>query len=274
MLLQRILTAVPLAIGIIWIILYQPGSVFFWMTMVIAALAAYEWAKLSGLTTAGRLLYPLPVVAIPWLMMTHAGQYTQLYIYAGVAWWFGICVYLVYKRPEPASNQVSPAKLLAGLLVIPAAMLAMNAVHGRPAGPQWLLYGLMLVWVADIGAYFSGRRFGRNKLAPAISPGKTREGLYGAILAVLLYTVVAAWYFGLGAADSALLLLLAVVLTLVSVAGDLYESVLKREHGVKDSGAILPGHGGVLDRIDSVLAAMPVFAAGLGLLLQPVIGAQ
>ena len=129
----------------------------------------------------------------------------------------------------------------------------------------------MLVWVADTGAYFSGRRFGRNKLAPAISPGKTREGVLGAMVLVTVYSIIAAYYFGLDFSGTVYLLLLAVILTLVSVAGDLYESVLKREHGVKDSGRILPGHGGALDRIDSVLAAMPVFVAGHALLLQPVL---
>ena len=273
MLLQRILTAIPLAIGIIWIILFQPSQMFFWLTMVIAGLAAYEWAKLSGLANPGRFVYLLIVCAIPWLVLHQAVQYMDLYIYAGVVWWLGICVYLFRKQPKPASDAMSPPKLLAGLLVIPAAMLAMNAIHRQVDGPEWLLYGLMLVWVADIGAYFSGRRFGRQKLAPAISPGKTREGLYGAMVAVGVYSMAAAWYFGLDIAATVYLLALAMVLTLVSVAGDLFESVLKRERGVKDSGAILPGHGGVLDRIDSVLAAMPVFMAGYALLLKPVLGA-
>ena len=150
MLLQRILTAIPLAIGIIWIILFQPSHVFFWLTMVIAGLAAYEWAKLSGLDTAGRLLYLLIVCAIPWLIDHRAGQnLMDLYIYAGVVWWLGICLYLIRKQPKPASDATSPLKLLAGLLVIPAATLAMNAIHRQTDGPEWLLYGLMLVWVAD-----------------------------------------------------------------------------------------------------------------------------
>jgi len=270
MLLQRVLTAIPLAVGIIWIILFQPGYVFFWLTMLITALAAYEWAKLAGLNTAGQIAYLLMMCAIPWLIVNHASQLALYYVYAGVAWWLLVALYLFKKHPKPVSQEVSLQKLLSGILVIPAAVLAMNTVHGQQQGPEWLLYGLMLVWVADIGAYFSGKRFGKNKLAPAISPGKTREGLYGAVAAVCLYTVVAAYYFDLDLTNTAYLLLLAVVLTLVSVAGDLYESVLKREHGVKDSGAILPGHGGILDRIDSVLAAMPVFVAGRELLLRPV----
>jgi len=272
MLFQRVLTAIPLAIGIIWIILFQPGHVFFWLTMLITALAAYEWAKLAGLKTAGQIVYLLLMCAIPWVVMNHAGQYMQYYIYAGVIWWLAICLYLPRAHPENLGSKLSPLKLLAGILVIPAAVFAMNAIHAQHNGPQWLLYGLMLVWVADIGAYFSGKRFGRHKLAPAISPGKTREGLYGAVAAVCVYTAIAAYYFGLDMTSTAYLLLLAVVLTLVSVAGDLYESVLKREHGVKDSGAILPGHGGILDRIDSVLAAMPVFMVGHALILQSVLG--
>jgi len=270
MLLQRVLTAIPLAIGIIWIILFQPGTVFFWLSMVIAALAAYEWAKLAGLNSVGQVVYLLLICAIIWMVMNHAGQYIHFYIYAGVIWWLAICLYLFKAQPKLVNNKLSPQKLLAGILVIPAAVFAMNAIHMQHNGAEWLLYGLMLVWVADIGAYFSGKRFGRHKLAPAISPGKTREGLYGAVAAVCVYSAIAAHYFGLDMTDTAYLLLLAVVLTLVSVAGDLYESVLKREHGVKDSGAILPGHGGILDRIDSVLAAMPVFMAGRELLLQPV----
>jgi phosphatidate cytidylyltransferase len=271
MLLQRILTAIPLAVAIIWIILFQPGKVFFWLTMVITAVAAYEWAKLAGLKITGQVIYLLLMCAIPWLMMNYAEGFVHAYVYTGVIWWLAVCVYLFKAHPVKTGDIVSPYKLAAGVLVIPAAVLAMNEVHQQPEGPQWLMYGLMLVWVADIGAYFSGKRFGRNKLAPAISPGKTREGLYGAIVSVSLYTAIAAYYFGLDILSAGYLLLLAAVLTLVSVAGDLYESVLKREHGVKDSGAILPGHGGILDRIDSVLAAMPVFMAGRELLLQPVL---
>ena len=268
MLLQRILTAIPLAVGIIWIILFQPSHIFFWLTMLITVVAAYEWAKLAGLAGPGRIVYAALLTAVPWLVVQRAGAYLDLYVYVAVAWWAGVSVYLFFKQPKAPTGGVSPGKMLAGVLVIPAAVLAMNAIHVRDNGPEWLLYGLMLVWVADIGAYFSGRRFGRHKLAPAISPGKTMEGLYGAVAAVSVYTLLAAFYFGLDTRGTIYLLVMAVVLTLVSVAGDLFESVLKRERGVKDSGVLLPGHGGALDRIDSVLAAMPVFMLGHGLLMQ------
>lgn len=271
MLLQRVLTAIPLGILIIWIILFQSSEVFFWMLIFITAVAGYEWAKLSGLAETGRVIYLVLLCVICWLAKNHASQYMYVYIYAGVAWWFVTGLLLLRLTPKAASTALSPGKLFAGLLVIPAAMLAMYTLHTRNDGPEWLLYGLMLVWVADTGAYFSGRRFGRNKLAPAISPGKTREGVLGAMALVTVYSIIAAYYFGLDINGTVYLLLLAVILTLVSVAGDLYESVLKREYGVKDSGRILPGHGGALDRIDSVLAAMPVFVAGHDLLLQPVL---
>ncbi len=266
MLLQRILTAIPLAAGIIWIILFQPTHVFFWLTLAIIAVAAYEWANLAGLRPAGKLVYSVFLCALTWAIMQYAREYVEYVVYAGVIWWFGFTLYLFKASPSAMGGAVSYQKLFIGALLLPATVFAMNLVHAGQNGPAWLLYALMLVWVADIGAYFTGKRFGRVKLAPHISPGKTREGLYGAVAAVAVYSVVASAYFGLDLAGTVSLLVLAVVLTLISVAGDLYESVLKRERGIKDSGSILPGHGGILDRIDSVIAAMPVFMAGQQLL--------
>ena len=134
------------------------------------------------------------------------------------------------------------------------------------------MYGLALIWVADIGAYFSGKRFGKNKLAESISPGKTIEGLLGALVLTSLYTLLSGYYFGLNTIQIISLMLISLILTIISVVGDLYESTLKREVGLKDSGTILPGHGGILDRIDSVLAAMPVFSVSLHFFIHPVYG--
>lgn len=266
MLLQRILTAIPLAVGMIWIILFQPTHVFFWLTLLIIVIGAYEWANLAGLQRTGKVVYALLLCALTWAVMQYARAYVEYVIYAGAIWWFGFTLYLFKVSPSAMGDAVSYRKLLTGALLLPATVFAMNLVHAGENGPEWLLYGLMLVWVADIGAYFTGKRFGRVKLAPHISPGKTREGLYGAIIAVAIYSGAASAWFGLEATATVKLLALAFVLTLISVAGDLFESVLKRERGVKDSGAILPGHGGILDRIDSVIAAMPVFMAGRQLL--------
>mgnify|MGYP001823248173 FL=1 len=146
----------------------------------------------------------------------------------------------------------------------------MNVMTGSQ-GAHWLFYALSLVWVADIGAYFSGKNFGKNKLEPHISPGKTIEGLAGGVIATSLYTLAAAYFFELSMEKTVLLVLLSVIVTLISVSGDLFFSFLKREAGLKDSGRILPGHGGILDRIDSVLAAMPVFIVGYNWLIAPAV---
>ena len=135
------------------------------------------------------------------------------------------------------------------------------------------MYGLALIWVADIGAYFSGKKYGKNKLAENISPGKTIEGLIGALVLTSLYTLLAGYYFDLDTTQTISLLLISLLLTIISVVGDLYESTLKREVGLKDSGNILPGHGGILDRIDSVLAAMPVFSVSMHFFIHSVYGA-
>lgn len=129
------------------------------------------------------------------------------------------------------------------------------------------MYLFLLVWGADSGAYFVGRKFGRKKLAPSVSPNKSVEGLYGGVSVAAIIIVVVAWiYLDLTLIQYLLFIILSVVTVLGSVLGDLFESMIKRRAGIKDSGRVLPGHGGVLDRIDSLLAAAPIFAAGMYLL--------
>lgn len=272
MLLQRVLTAIPLAALVIWVILFQPTRVFDYLITVITFIAGYEWARLSGISSLPmRYLYSALVVVIPWLVLQAFSFVAIWLVYAAVIWWFSVSYYLKQARPRTGISGIQTEKIFTGLLIIPATYLAMHLVHGMPDGQWWLMYSLALVWVADIGAYFSGKRFGKNKLSPHISPGKTKEGLYGAIIATSIYTLIASFLFEMERELAVLLLLLSVALTLVSVTGDLYVSYLKREAGLKDSGNILPGHGGILDRIDSVLAAMPVFAAGFHWLISPVL---
>lgn len=260
MLYQRVLTAIPLAIFVFWIIFYQRSEVFLYFLLFVVFVAAAEWAKLSAVQTPVlRLAFAIVVTAVLWALTHYLQDYLLWLIYAAVMWWFSISYYLKKAVPQPPSQRFRPDKLLVAFIVLPAAAIAMRDIHAMAQGPQWLFYALSLVWVADIGAYFSGKKFGRSKLAPHISPGKTKEGLVGAILATSIYTLAASFYFELGREHSVLLVLASVIVTLISVSGDLYFSFLKREVGLKDSGRILPGHGGILDRIDSVLAAMPVF---------------
>lgn len=270
MLYQRILTAIPLAAFVVWITFFQPTSVFFYFVLFIVLISGYEWAKLSGVQSVYlRGVFSLAVTAVTWSMQHYVPAATDWAIYVSVMWWFSITYYLKMAKPKSANSDLKLDKLFVAFLVLPAAAMAMQKTHSMYQGADWLFYALSLVWVADIGAYFSGKKFGKNKLAPHISPGKTKEGLYGAVLATSLYTLLASYYFGIAAEQAFLLVLLSVIVTFISVSGDLYFSFLKREAGLKDSGNILPGHGGMLDRVDSVLAAMPVFFVGFNWWIVP-----
>jgi len=268
MLYQRILTAIPLAAFVFWIIFFQSNAVFFYFLLFVVFVSGYEWARLSGVNNNPlRILFAFVITAVTWAIPQYLADYIVWLIYISVLWWFSISYYLKLAKPKAANSKLKPDKLFIAFVVLPAAALAMQKIHAINQGADWLFYALALVWVADTGAYFAGKKFGKNKLAPNISPGKTKEGLVGAVLATSLYTLVASYYFELDTERSALLVLLSVILTFISASGDLYFSFLKREAGLKDSGNILPGHGGILDRIDSVLAAMPVFAVGYNWLI-------
>jgi len=187
----------------------------------------------------------------------------------GVIWWLIACFWLRYFAYGAAPTQENRAlKLLAGSLVVFPAWVAAITIHASlPHGHGFTLLALVIVWAADIGAYFSGRTFGKRKLAPQISPGKTWAGAYGALAAGILVAELGSWWL-LDVRDGQLvgLALLAAVTVSASIVGDLVESLMKRHAQVKDSGTMIPGHGGMMDRLDSVFAALPVFAAGVMLL--------
>lgn len=273
MLLQRILTAVPLALAAIWLILYQPTTVLLYVLLLLAFISGYEWARLSGVQAiVWKLLFALLVSGVSWLVIEYLFQHVYLLLLLACAWWFAVVYFLKGAQPHAKAAKLSPVKLAIAFLVIPPTIIAMYTVHGMDRGAEWLLYGLMLVWIADSGAYFSGKKFGKIKLAPNISPGKTREGLWGALLLTAVYAVLAGLFFDVTGRQLLLLLGLSLLLTIFSVTGDLYISFLKREAEVKDSGNILPGHGGILDRVDGVLAVMPVFVMMFDWLIIPVEG--
>ena len=186
----------------------------------------------------------------------------------GVIWWLLALLWL--QRYQFASNHESYArafKLAAGALSVIPAWCALAWIHAeQPNGHRWLLTALAIVWAADSGAYFAGRKFGRLKLAPRVSPNKTVEGLIGGVLAGVAVGIAFASFAGAQPAQLPAVALVAFVAVLFSVVGDLFESLLKRHAGVKDSGHLIPGHGGILDRVDGVLAALPVFALGKAVL--------
>jgi len=258
-------------------------SVLFVPTPVLAALAAllfltalWEWLKLAEVDdTLARTILLLCNVAVMAALVwgsrsAQGGSFAllQLVVVVGVAWW--LLAMLWMKHYHFASDHDSNArafKLLAGTLAVVPAWCALGLIHAsQPNGHQWLLLALLLVWSADTGAYFAGRRFGgkffARKLAPRISPNKTIEGLLGGLLLALAVAIAGALLIGARVEQLPAIGVVALATVLFSVVGDLFESLLKRHVGAKDSGDLIPGHGGVLDRVDSVLAALPVFALG------------
>ena len=273
MLLQRILTAVPLAIAVIWLILYQPTANLLFVLIPVSFVCGHEWARLGGVKSAlYQFVFAVLVSAFSWFSVSYLTEYVYILLLLASVWWFAILVFLKQAMPQLKESVISPAKLLVAFWVIPSAMIAMYVIHGMDRGAEWLLYSLMLVWIADSGAYFSGKKFGKNKLAPNVSPGKTLEGLWGALCATIIYAALAAYYFEVSTGQFFVLLALSLLLTIMSVVGDLYESFLKREAGIKDSGRILPGHGGILDRVDGVLPVMPLFVVFYDWLIVPIEG--
>lgn len=266
MLRNRILTALVLAPLALAGVLYLPAHWFALVFWAVAALGSYEWAGLLHLEKSWqRVAYVAVFGLLAIFLYGQPGLYEPILIAGCVLWCGAIVAVLVFPRGEALFRSVAFMALL-GLLVVVCAWVALIVIRAQPQGGYWLIWLLVLVWGADIGAYFAGRAFGDRKLAPAVSPGKTWAGAIGGFLsAALLCSVGLVWL------DAPWLgwWVVMVGLIVVSVFGDLFESVLKRSTGVKDSGTLLPGHGGVLDRIDSLLAVLPVF----GLVVSMILGA-
>ncbi|HSH49887.1 MAG TPA: phosphatidate cytidylyltransferase [Halomonas sp.] len=259
MLKQRILTALWLLVVAGVGLFALSGSAFAAFTAGIVLLASWEWANLAGLSAPGKRLLAVAAMAGILVFMHASGSALASWpLWLAAAGWL-INLYWVVGYPRRIEQWSSMTlRLLMGLWVLVAAWVALNVL--REMGAVWLLYVLLVVWGADIGAYFVGRRFGKRKLAPRVSPGKTWEGVAGGVaVTALLAGGYAAW-LGLGVVGGLLLLAVTVTVVLASVLGDLLESMLKRYRGIKDSSQLLPGHGGVLDRIDSLTAAAPLFA--------------
>lgn len=283
----RVIAALIMAPAAIAAILLLP-------TPWLAALAAlvmlgglWEWLKLAGIDdslarTVLVLLNLLLMVLLVWASRSDTGFSPVLFQIATLAGALGWVLALLWLwRPGFTASErpwTRAFKLAAGTLAIVPAWCALCLIHSDnfaqlagasvpPAGGhRWLLAALALVWAADSGAYFAGRHFGRRKLAPTISPNKTIEGAIGGMVAGVVVALAFGAIAGATAAQLPALALVALVAVLASIVGDLIESLLKRQAGVKDSGTLIPGHGGVLDRIDGVLAALPVFAIGKDIL--------
>ncbi len=269
MLKQRVVTSLILAPLVIAGVLLLPTQLLALLLAAVVAVGAREWAILSGIRgRAGQVGYSLTLLAIMLGVLYLLPEQGYLWmIVLSVFWWTTALVRLSrFQGGEEKTIGFEPLRALEGAAVLVPAWLALVMLHQRQdGGPVLLLFLLILIWSADVGAYFAGHRWGRHKLAPRVSPGKTREGVYGAMASALLCGVFLVWWLGTGLGQAPLVLLLCLVTMLYSVVGDLFESLLKRRRGLKDSGTLLPGHGGMLDRIDSLTAAAPVFLLGLTL---------
>ncbi|MFQ3786627.1 phosphatidate cytidylyltransferase [Halomonas sp. A29] len=259
MLRQRIITAAWLAPLMLAGLFGLTGVLFAAFTGAIVMLAAWEWTNLAGVAdTRQRLVLVAGLALLMLLLWVFGAALAAWPLWLAVVGWL-VNLYWVTRYPAQREQWQSTATRLAmGLWVLLPAWVGLNVL--RDTGGVWLLYVLLLVWGADIGAYFSGRAWGRRKLAPAVSPGKSWEGVAGGAVVTLLLALLFAVWQGLGVAGGLGLVIVTAVVTLVSVLGDLFESMLKRFRGIKDSSNLLPGHGGVLDRIDSLTAAVPLFA--------------
>ncbi|MDX1252245.1 MAG: phosphatidate cytidylyltransferase [Gammaproteobacteria bacterium] len=265
MLKQRILTAAVLIPLIVLAIFKLPNSAFALLLGVFVALGFWEWAGLMGLgDSTDRAMYLMLVAPL----LVGAGFLPGgllVGITIGAAWWLIALAWVWRFNTRPVSGPPSVAMSgICGALVLAPAWMALVVLHGTETyGPRYVLFLMVLVWLADTGAYFAGRMFGKHKLAPNVSPGKTWEGVWAALVVGLGMGVVGGRLLEINVQLQPAFMSLCVITVALSIAGDLLESMFKRRAGVKDSGTLLPGHGGVLDRIDSLTAAAPVFVGGL-----------
>lgn len=266
MLKLRVITALVLLPIVLGAVFYLERSLFAWVAAAFFLAGGWEWsAMMPGRAAPGwRLAWMLVLGAV----MAATGYFRPDFVLVWLpALWLGALALVVSYPKTGALWYRTPVMMVLGLWLLVPAWAAVVHLQEQGAlglsGPLALLFILVWVWAADVGAYFAGRALGRHKLAPNVSPGKTIEGLAGGVALALGITALVAWWLPVVPGERGLLLLVAALTVLASALGDLFESMAKRRHGIKDSGTMLPGHGGMLDRIDSITAALPVAVAAL-----------
>ncbi len=289
MLLKRIITASVLAFLIALAVFKLPMEYFSLLIGLIALLAAWEWSNLAGVSSPVKRVLFLLVLILPMIGLHFWTQILELVAqlvdwpdvrdYSGILEWLVIppvlfwilVMILIRNTPTGVLNLKLKTryKVLIGWFILLSAWMFLSRLRAFH-GPEMTMYFLILIWAADISAYFAGKKWGKTKLTPEISPGKTVAGMYGALIVGAICAATFIGYYGYrdGFIWSRVVdfVLLSVLTVLISIYGDLFVSVVKRQCGVKDSGTLLPGHGGILDRIDSLIAAIPFFYAGIVLI--------
>jgi len=271
----RVIAAAVMLPVAVCAVLFLPSNLLAAAIGALMMLGLWEWSLLAGVDgLVPRAIYlvanALLLAALAWGAGPELAP-IKLVTLLGGAWWLLVPLWLLrFDFAREPSAWACALKLFAGSAGVVPAWAAIYWLHHGAAGlghapdkgPAWTLFVLVAIWAADTGAYFAGSRWGRRKLAPRISPGKSWEGLFGGLAMALVVAAASVPLLGLAWLQLPQLLLLVLVTVLFSVAGDLFESLLKRHAGAKDSSHLIPGHGGVLDRIDSLLAALPVFVLG------------
>ena len=261
---DRLISGLIMLAGFIVVNFWLPQWLFSFAVSLVVGVAAWEWSRLAGvvrreLQYTYAITTALAALIVGWLLPETLDKAVFL---SALLLWFALTVLLVMDPvATPIQEKAHTGLLLCGLFLLIVCALALVRLHGGHSGSPWLLvYVLVVVWAMDIGAYFSGRRFGRHRLAPLISPGKTIEGVYGGLAAALLTLLLTLAFSPAARYAITAILIGSLLAAFFSVVGDLFESRLKRAAGAKDSSNLIKGHGGVLDRVDGVLAAAPAFA--------------
>jgi phosphatidate cytidylyltransferase len=255
MLRTRVITAVISLLLLGTVLFVVPSTVAKLVIALLILAGAWEWSGFLNFSTGiARYSYVVVIAALMAGMVFVVPELSNLLLQVACVWWF-VALIWIFLFPTPIPIAI---RWVCGALVLLPLFVALLILY--EISPRFLLLALLIVWAADMGAYFAGKKLGRVKLAPSISPGKTWEGVAGGLLAVIVLTMVWAHFAAL---DLAVWLPFGLAVGAVSVVGDLTVSMFKRTAGVKDSGKLFPGHGGVLDRVDSISAAGPVFALGI-----------
>lgn len=256
MLKQRIVTAVIAALVLLAILFVIPSQIARGVIAILFIIGAWEWSGFLRAEMSGRYLFVALIATMIVSVLLGLGQVSnpEPVFQLALVWWVLAFIWTFF-FPTPIAK---PIAWLCGILVIVPAFVAIDWLY--QISPWTLLFMLLIVWVADIGAYFAGKTFGRVKLAVNISPGKTWEGAIGGLAAVTLVVALEGVWLDFPMSS---VLPMAIAVSVISVVGDLTVSIFKRTAGVKDSGSLFPGHGGFLDRADGIMAAAPVFSLGL-----------
>ena len=269
MLKTRFITAFALGLPAMWLVFQANQLIFWWFLFVVVILGMWEWSRLAGITSTTMRV----VCTLAFGLLVVAARNIDIYaviaswkIFAFLSLWWLIASIRVIRFSGDAIQLTSIDiifRYVEGCIVLLGLLLALHLLHAQPAGPWLVLTLLFLIWGADSFAYFTGRKWGISKLLPRVSPGKTWMGVIGGVVGGTLVATSIVFFHPVLKPDVLLVMPVIVISIMFSVMGDLFESMYKREVHLKDSSHLLPGHGGILDRIDSLLAAAPIFVTGL-----------